>query len=147
MEEERNGLNLMYSDKMLMRGRVPDMMDVDGMAMADDYGNLMQENDTSDLQVNTKDVEIPENNQWSRCVKKNLKKFVTEYEDMMQCNVQYEKECHQVPKQVCSNLKVNPKQIEKAYIQTICYNDDEGDGVNINNQAGKYYYIIFIHTL
>jgi len=35
-----------------------------------------------------------------------------------------------------SVLKINPKQIEKAYIQTICYNDDEGDGVNIDNQAG-----------
>ena len=146
MEEERHGQNLMYSDEMMMRGAAPQLMDVDGMGMADDYGTLMHDDDTSDLQVNTKDVETVdvENNQWSRCVKKNLKKYVTEYDDMMQCTVQYEEECHQVPKQVCNNVKVNPKKVEKTYVQTICYDDDvgDGDGVNIENKTGKH--IIFI---
>ena len=69
----------------------------------------------------------------SRCVKKNIINYVTEYENMMQCNIIYQQECHQVPKQVCSITKINPKQIEIPYSQTICYNDDDDDGLD----AGK----------
>ena len=143
MEDDRLGQNLMYTDEMSMGGRASGQMDVDGMGMADDYSSIVQDDESSesDLQVN---IEIARSNQWSRCVRKNLKKYVTEYDDMMQCTVQYEEECHQVPKQVCNNVKVNPKKVEKTYVQTICYDDDvgDGDGVNIENKTGKH--IIFI---
>merc|ERR1712227_1034170 len=76
-------------------------------------------NEVSDVQVRAEGSST-----WSRCVKKNLINYVTEYENMMQCNVIYEQECHQVPKQVCSVSKIHPKQIEKPYIQTIYYNDN-----------------------
>jgi len=74
-------------------------------------------------------------NTWSRCVKKNLINYVTEYENMMQCNVIYEQECHQVPKQVCSMTQINPKQIEKPYTQTICYNDND-DAEDVPSKIG-----------
>ena len=69
-------------------------------------------------------------------MKKDMKKYVTEYENMMQCNVMYEQECHQVPKQVCSISKTNPKLIEKSYVQTICYNEDDA---NVDIKTGKFY--------
>ena len=122
--EEHNGQKFLYSDEMLMLGGDSDFGNFDEQEMPD---ALIEEDESSesDLQVFTK-----AGNQWSRCVKKNLKKYVTEFENVMQCNVMYEQECHQVPKQVCSVTKINPKQIEKSFVQTICYNDDSVPGAD-----------------
>ena len=84
-------------------------------------------------------------NTWSRCVKKNLINYVTEYENMMQCNVIYEQECHQVPKQVCSMTQINPKQIEKPYTQTICYNDND-DAEDVSSKIGGKLHFIFTNS-
>ena len=123
--EEHNGQKFMFSDEMMMLGGDKDS---NGQEMSDYDGTL---NEEDDLKVITK-----AGNQWSRCVKKDLKKYVTEYENMMQCNVIYEQECHQVPKQVCSISKTNPKLIEKSYVQTICYNEDDA---NVDIKTGKFY--------
>ena len=145
MEDDHPIQNLMYTDEMSMGGSSSYQMNVDGMGMADDHNSIVQEDESSesDLQVN---IEIARTSQFSRCVKKNLKKYVTEYDDMMQCTVQYEEECHQIPKQVCNNVKINPKKVEKSYVQTICYNDNvgDGDGVVIKNKAGKHISLPFI---
>ena len=139
--EEHNGQKFMFSDEMMMLGGDKDS---NGQEMSDYDGTLNEEDESSesDLKVITK-----AGNQWSRCVKKDMKKYVTEYENMMQCNVIYEQECHQIPKQVCSMTQINPKQIEKPYTQTICYNDND-DAEDVPSKiGGKLHFIFTKHLL
>ena len=54
MEDGSLGRNLMYTDEMSMGGSSSEQKNVDGMGMADDYSSIVQEDESSesDLQVN-----------------------------------------------------------------------------------------------
>ena len=70
------------------------------------------------------------NDQGQKCIRRQVMRYVTEYEEEMGCEVTYEPVCHtykEVPKEICTVKRVNPVRRPKPYVQTFCFKPEEGD--------------------
>ena len=65
-----------------------------------------------------------------KCIRRQVMRYVTEYQEEMGCEVTYEPVCHtykEVPKEICTVKRINPVRRQKPYIQTFCFKPEEGD--------------------